>query len=248
MAGLQQAKNAPAKWQNIRRTSAGAGDEAALSVLAAALVDDHPFVRWLAGKGLAQSAAGIGRLREALGGGVPGAQAAAADAFFYASTGDADVLVPALSSQDALVRQSAVEVLMRKRHRQLAPHLGKLMGDSNLWVRRAAAAAAGHLGERTHVRMLVALLRDESFLVRRSATYALGAVRAREAAEPLVHSLNDDDPGVRRNAAWSLGRIGDRMALPSLQALSKDSALDGDVAAEAERAVAAIEKPSWWKR
>jgi len=250
MAELQQAKHALTKWQDIQRVSATfrAGDGTALSALVAALVDEHPFVRWLAGKSLAQSAVGIGRLREVLIGGSADAQAAAADAFLYAGSGDAGVLVSVLSSQDALVRQSAVEALMRKRHHQLAPHLGKLMGDPDPWVRRAAAAAAGHLGERSHVQMLVTLLRDESFLVRRSAAYALGALRANVAVESLMPALNDDDAGVRRNAAWSLGRIGARTALTQLKALSKDAALDGDVAAEAERAVAAIEKPSWWKR
>jgi HEAT repeat protein len=250
MAGLRGDKSTGYGWWDIRSlfSSAKAGDDSALSALVGALADAHPFSRWLAGKGLARSAAGLRRLRDVVTGSAPVVQAAAADAFVYASTADASVLLPMLSSPDALMRQSAVEVLLRKRHRQLASHLGQLLGDSSLWVRRAAAAAVGHLGERAHIPVLTALLRDESFLVRRSAAYALGALRAREAVESLLYVLNDNDPVVRRNAAWSLGRIGDRTALPSLKALSQDTALEGDVAAEAQRALASIEPLSRWKR
>ena len=57
-------------------------------------------------------------------------------------------------------------------------------------------------------------------------------------------ALNDPDPQVRRNAAWALGRIGDPAALPKLRALLAETALDTDVAKEAEAAVYAIQQPA----
>ena len=241
---------APGKWRRIVASfaAARAGDGGTVAALVAGLSDDHAFVRWLAGKGLALSPVGIGRLRDVLEHGAPGARAAAADAFFYADAAAMESLVMALDNADVLVRQSAVEVLARKHHRGLLPHLNKLMEDDSPWVRRAAAMSAGHLGERTQIPRLISLLHDESFLVRRSAAYALGAMRAVESLDNLVNVLTDADPGVRRNAAWSLGRIGDRRALPSLRNLLGDHALDGEVAAEAERAAAAIERPALFKR
>jgi HEAT repeat protein len=81
--------------------------------------------------------------------------------------------------------------------------------------------------------------------VRRSAAYALGAMRAGQVTPALIKALDDPDSQVRRNAAWALGRIGDPAALPRLRALRVDTALDGDVAREAEAAVRAIERPGW---
>jgi HEAT repeat protein len=112
-------------------------------------------------------------------------------------------------------------------------------------VRRAAARALGHVGDSSAVGPLSQRLGDESPWVRRSAAYALGAMRARETMPPLMMALDDPDPQVRRNAAWALGRIGDPAALPKLHALRADTALDGDVAREAEAAVRAIQRPDW---
>ncbi len=80
--------------------------------------------------------------------------------------------------------------------------------------------------------------------MRRGASYALGAMRARQAGPSLILALDDPDPVVRRNAAWALGRIEDPVALAQLRALQADTALDGDVAREAEAAIYAIQQPA----
>jgi HEAT repeat protein len=118
-----------------------------------------------------------------------------------------------------------------------------LSSDECEWVRRAAAAALGHINHPESVGTLQAGLNDVSPLVRRSAAYALGAMRARASLQTLIAALEDPDPGVRRNAAWGLGRIGDRAALASLQKLFEDDAWDGAVSMEARKACAAIESP-----
>ncbi len=242
-----KSENVTVRWRAVADLSVAAGikDEVVLSILADALADEHPFVRWLAGKSLAQSEAGRRRLSTLLETGSQQVRATAADAFYYADANDVTALEKTLSDADSLVRQSAVEVLARKRQQLLVPHLNNLLHDDSPWIRRVAARVMGHRGDSQNIGVLVELLSDESPLVRRSAAYALGAMRARAATRLLVDALDDPDPAVRRNAAWSLGRIGDESVAENLQGLLKDRALDGEVAAEAAHALSSIRGPFW---
>jgi len=184
-------------------------------------------------------------LLDALQKGPPQRQAAAADALAYARKLNAEPLLQALVSQEALVRQSVAEALGRLGYRPAIPRLIALLTDASLWVRRAAIRALGHIGDSSSVEPLALRLSDASPWVRRSAAYALGAMRAQQAVSALVLALDDLDAQVRRNAAWALGRIGDSVALPKLQALQLDAALDGSVAQEAQAAIQAIQRPAW---
>jgi HEAT repeat protein len=219
----------------------------ALAALGNALDDDHPFVRWRAGLALAQAGRtqAIALLLDGLKHGTPRRRAAAADALATTRQVDVDPLLDALASKEALVRQSAAEALGRLGHRRDAARFVALLTDESPWVRRAAARTLGHIGDDTAIAHLSQRLSDESPLVRRSAAYALGAMRARLAVSALVAALSDPDAQVRRNAAWGLGRIGDRAALPKLRLVRNDTALDGDVANEAQAAIRAIERPKW---
>jgi len=218
-----------------------------LAALGNALDDDHPFVRWRAGLTLAQAgrSQAIALLLDGLKHGSPRCRAAAADALAYTRQADVELLLDALVSKEAIVRQSAAEALGRLGYRGGAARFVALLTDQSPWVRRAAARALGHIGDNTAVAHLGQRLGDESPLVRRSAAYALGAMRATPAVSALVAALSDPDAQVRRNAAWGLGRIGDRTALPKLRLLRGDTALDGDVANEAQAAMRAIERPKW---
>ena len=218
-----------------------------LAALGNALDDEHPFVRWRAGLTLAQAGRpqAIALLLDGLKHGSPRRRAAAADALATTRQAEVELLLDALTSKEALVRQSAAEALGRLGHRRDAARFIALLADESPWVRRAAARALGHIGDNTAIAHLVQRLGDESLLVRRSAAYALGAMRARPAVSALVAALSDPDAQVRRNAAWGLGRIGDRTALPRLRLLRSDIALDGDVASEAQAAMRAIERPKW---
>ncbi len=219
----------------------------ALTALGNALDDDHPFVRWCAGLALAQAGRSqtIALLLDGLKHGSPHRRAAAADALATTRQADVELLLDALSSKEALVRQSAAEALGRLGHRRDAARFVTLLTDESPWVRRAAARALGHIGDNTAIVHLSQRLGDESPLVRRSAAYALGAMRARPAVSALLAALDDADAQVRRNAAWGLGRIGDKDALPKLRLLRGDTGLDGDVASEAQAAMRAIERPKW---
>jgi HEAT repeat protein len=184
-------------------------------------------------------------LLDALHKGPPQRQAAAADALAYARKVNAEPLLQALTSEDALVRQSAAEALGRLGHRPAMPRLITLLSDASPWVRRAAIRALGHLGDSNSVEALSLRLSDASPWVRSSAAYALGAMRAQQAVTTLILALEDPNPQVRRNAAWALGRIDDSAALPKLRALEADTALDGRVAQEAYAAIYAIQRPVW---
>jgi HEAT repeat protein len=218
-----------------------------LAALGNALDDDHPFVRWCAGLTLAQAgrSQAIALLLDGLKHGSARRRAAAADALATTHQADVELLLDALASKEALVRQSAAEALGRLGYRRDAARFVTLLTDESPWVRRAAARALGHIGDNTAVAHLSQRLSDEAPLVRRSAAYALGAMRARPAVSALIAALGDADAQVRRNAAWGLGRIGDRDALPKLRLLRSDTALDGDVASEAQAAIRAIERPKW---
>jgi len=246
---LLKAERAVTRWQAVAQLMNGRRGDLAryASCLADALQDEHPFVRWQVGMALAQCnrAECLGALWATLEQGSPLGQASATDAMLYLRKPDFKPLLKALTSPHALVRQSAAEVLARRRFRGVLPFLLERLSDESPWVRRAAVSALGYLRDRRAVEPLIERLADESVLVRRSAAYALGALRARQAGHALMAALLDPDAVVRRNASWALGRIAARAALPKLEMLLNDPALDGEVAEYAGQAISAIHKRSW---
>jgi HEAT repeat protein len=238
-----------ARWDAAARLveSARRSHPAALTALSDALGDEDPFVRWRAGRALCQAGGArcMGLLYAALDQGSPLRRAAAADALVAARRLDAVPLLRGVDSPDALVRQSVIEALARRRDRRLVPRLVALLDDISPNVRRAAASALAHLRGYHAIIPLTERLADESPLVRRSAAYALGALRARSAMSALMNVVSDPEPSVRHCAAWALGRIGNSVALPRLRALLDDPALGGAVATEAEQAILAIQCSGW---
>lgn len=85
------------------------------------------------------------------------------------------------------------------------------------YVRQAAAAALGELGDPQAVPVLVEALEDEYMHVRQAAAYALMRVGDDTTVEPLIARLRDTEEVVRNIAANALGEIGDARALPELE-------------------------------
>jgi len=102
-------------------------------------------------------------------------------------------LMAAMSSPDSQVRLEAVRSWLDIRGQANAAPVVALVNDSNLEVRRKAAAVVGNL-------------RDAS---------------GRAALETRLTS--DSDSVVRRNAAWALGRIGDSASRSVLEAATTDT-------------------------
>lgn len=259
LAAALRADSAAVRWQTIENLNkAGrlkSSDGTTLSMLVEALADEHPFVRWQAGRVLAEERAGWQKLIELLradsvtsdiGGKTSRMRSAAIDALAASQSPEVDaVLIDMLRSGEALLRQSAAEALAQRGCREaVSPLIGALKDGSPL-VRRAAAYALGHIGDPSAAGILIERLQDEAVIVRRSAAYALGALRAEVAVAPLRTSLTDADTQVRRNAAWALGRIGQTDAVPDLARLLADPALEGTIASTAKEAIDTITKPGW---
>jgi hypothetical protein len=93
--------------------------------------------------------------------------------------------------------------------------LAELMQDQSWWVRRAAAAAVGHLGAAAatapFLARLAELMQDQGWLVRLAALEAVGELGAAAATAPflarLAERLQDPDEGVRHAAAAALGEL-----------------------------------------
>lgn len=102
-------------------------------------------------------------------------------------------LTTAMSDGDASVRLAAVSSWLDIRRQQSAAPVVPLISDSDLTVRRKAAAVVGSF-------------RDSN---------------GRVALENRL--ANDSDPVVRRNAAWALGRIGSEASRAVLQAATNDA-------------------------
>jgi HEAT repeat protein len=86
----------------------------------------------------------------------------------------------------------------------------------NSFVRDAAIAALGRLGDRQAVPPLLAKLDDLDAIARVTAIEVLGRLGDRQAVPPLLTKLDDPENFIRRTAIEALGRLGDRQAVPPL--------------------------------
>lgn len=172
----------------------------------------------------------------------PGEQAALA----LASFGRAALLPLSneLDSRDATVRRNAAWAIgeltnMRPGERAGAvPQLISLLGDSDEWVRMAAARALGEVRDERALSRLVATLGDDDWRVRELVVWALSEMKDKRAVTALCSVLlSDVRVEVRRGAAEALGEIRSMEALPSL----KQALNDGEVRAKAAWAISEIE-------
>jgi beta-lactamase regulating signal transducer with metallopeptidase domain/HEAT repeat protein len=174
----------------------------------------------------------------------PGEQAAIA----LASMGRT-ALVPLsqqLDSSNATVRRNAAWAIgeltnMRPGERAGAvPQFINLLGDSDAWVRMAAARALGEVRDERALTQLVATLVDENWRVRQLAVWALSEMKDERAVTALCSVLlSDARVEVRRGAAEALGEIANVAAIPSLKQALNDT--DSSVSAKAAWAISEIE-------
>ena len=238
---IQPQQNEPAAEERARTAcKAGLqGDVAAIPSLIAMLGDDSKtqlMVCW-----------NIGRWSPALPTfkhPSPGEQAAIALASF-----GSPAYVPLsqqLSSSNATVRRNAAWAIgeltnMAPGERaSVVPQLVTLLGDSDDWVRMAAARALGEVHDSRALAKLVATLADDNWRVRELAVWALSEMKDARAVNALCSVLlSDARVEVRRGAAEALGEIASAQAIPTLKQALNDP--DASVSAKAAWAISEIE-------
>ena len=151
-----------------------------------------------------------------------------------------------LRSPNATVRRNAAWAIgeltnMVPGERSAAvPQLITLLGDSDAWVRMAAARALGELRDDRALTRLVATLSDDNWRVRELAVWALSEMKDDRAVNALCSvMLSDTRVEVRRGAAEALGEIASAGALPSLKQALNDT--EPSVSAKAAWAISEIE-------
>ena len=151
-----------------------------------------------------------------------------------------------LDGQNATVRRNAAWAIgeltnMRPGERSAAvPQLITLLGDSDEWVRMAAARALGELRDARALSKLVATLSDDNWRVRELVVWALSEMKDDRAVTALCNVLlSDTRVEVRRGAAEALGEIRSSEALPSLRQALNDS--ESRVSGKAAWAISEIE-------
>jgi HEAT repeat protein/beta-lactamase regulating signal transducer with metallopeptidase domain len=135
-----------------------------------------------------------------------------------------------LDSSDPSVRRNAAWAIgeltnMRPGTRaEAVPQLITLLGDSDAWVRMAAARALGELHDHEAVAKLLATLSDDDWRVRELVVWALSETKDDRAVTALCTVLlSDARAEVRRGAAEALGEIQSAEALPALKQALHDS-------------------------
>ena len=174
----------------------------------------------------------------------PGEQAAIALASFGSPA--YGPLSQQLSSSNATVRRNAAWAIgeltnMAPGERASAvPQLITLLGDTDDWVRMAAARALGEVHDSRALTKLVATLADDNWRVRELAVWALSEMKDARAVNALCSVLlSDVRVEVRRGAAEALGEIANAQAIPTLKQALNDP--DTSVSAKAAWAISEIE-------
>ncbi len=173
----------------------GIDDNRVLYVLADALRDIDPVVRWAAVEAMAwlQDDSALPILHEALHDKHFTVRLAAIRAL--QEIGDANAvwaLLDRLDDENTVVREKAAEALGRLGGTDVAVRLAHSLEDEDVFVRRASAASLGNIGSTEVSAQLLEALDDPELLVRWAVVESLGKLGEPAAVTPLIAWLDDD--------------------------------------------------------
>jgi HEAT repeat protein len=134
----------------------------------------------------------------------------------------AGFLITYLTNDNALVRQTAAQVLGDMEVAVAEGPLIARLSDQNGHVRSTAAMALGRLQSRAAVAPLLTLLEDEYENVQEAAIQALAAIGDESVLENLLKDFSSRETFMRRNIALLLGKFSSERALDALAFALKD--------------------------
>ena len=113
----------------------------------------------------------------------------------------------AYTSDDELLKASALKAMGRSVNKRWLPEIGKELSNREPALRYEAAAAAGELGSEELVPPIIGLTEDEDREVQLAAIWALGQIGGPEARRKLSELSNNEDEGLVSAAKDALAEI-----------------------------------------
>src|SRR6266536_5573207 len=132
------------------------------------------------------------------------------------SPSDTELLLAALASDDACVRELAVRVLGQYKNEAVVNGLITRLTAPSSSLREVAALGLGMMATSRAVDPLIRALRDSDPGVRANAAWALGHTENGRALSPLLALFRDDADKVREAAVIATGRLDSSSAVSSL--------------------------------
>lgn len=153
----------------------------------------------------------------------------------------AEALVPLLRSDDASLRNMAIEILSHTGP-QTAKVISRLLKDKDEDVIKFAVDIIAGLKDAGFVEEVGPLIKHRNANIRASAALCLGRIKGKGALDLLLGALNDREDWVRFSVIEGIGLLEDRAALSHLiQIIESDSGLIKEAALEAVGKLAAPE-------
>ncbi len=135
---------------------------------------------------------------------------------------DGIALLKLVQSQNMVVRNMAVDAIIKVADSTLAPEVVKILGHEDVNIRRSAVDILNGLKDRKTAAALIQALKDGDWWVREIATEALSDLGGGKISGMILGLLFDEDVNVRRSAVEFYCKVKEERAYRYLIKLLKD--------------------------